>query len=590
MAPSLRDLLVVAVTVGSLALFGCGGNDKPSSSKKISSGSSTPSGSTSTGGSGTSTGGSGSGGTLPGGGTLGGGSTGGTGGSTGGGTGGSTGGTGGSTGGSTGGTGGSTGGIGGSTGGTGGSTGGTGGSTGGTGGSTGGSTGSTGGTGGSTGGTGGSTGGTGGSTGGTGGSTGGTGGSGGQTGTPTGGVQPSNGIWVAEGFDAAPYGNFGVVGQASQAGNGWGVGTAGSETVAAVGWGGGYAPNMSDVLLTPPLDFTGAQHPVLVFRHAYDIEPNFDGAKVVVWDGVQWNYPDIQGGYPVQQLFYQTPAPGWFTGTQSSFAQVTVDLSAFAGLADVVVGFWFVSDADDTSMPQGWGGFWAINDVLIGEASAIGATVGGGTGSTGGSGGGSTGGSSGQGQLVFAEDLEGASYALGRVSAVGTVEWYVDDPAQFSTPNLPSAAAQGSFCAGTKFATVYDDDAHDLLYTSEIDLSGRTSAQLSFKAYFSLETYGQGQYAADGVRLLATPDQGNTWYLLVPDQGYNYQAIDAFTTSSGSSTPGFGGRSNGWQTYTVDLTPALAIAPRWIVAWEFASDYSIGDAGFFLDDIRVTAQ
>ena len=54
------------------------------------------------------------------------------------------------------------------------------------------------------------------------------------------------------------------------------------------------------------------------------------------------------------------------------------------------------------------------------------------------------------------------------------------------------------------------------------------------------------------------------------------------------STPGRD--SNGWKTFSVDLTPALGVGPTWILAWEFASGSTGPQAGYFLDAVQVTAQ
>jgi hypothetical protein len=180
---------------------------------------------------------------------------------------------------------------------------------------------------------------------------------------------------------------------------------------------------------------------------------------------------------------------------------------------------------------------------------------------------------------------------MGVATASGaTQQWTMDNPSSYTRAGVPTAAGQGTQCAGTKFVTNYDNNAADLLYTPEIDFTGKTSGTMTFKAHFDLETYQSGARAADGCRLLATPDRGTTWYLVSPTPSYNYQACDAFTTSSGTSSPAWGGASSGWKSYTVDMTPALAASKKWIFAWEFATDDTVTKAGFFLDDLTVTAR
>jgi hypothetical protein len=241
-----------------------------------------------------------------------------------------------------------------------------------------------------------------------------------------------------------------------------------------------------------------------------------------------------------------------------------------------------VSDGDNSSMPQNWAGFWAVDAVSVAES---GASTTGGTGTTGGGSTGSTG--SGSGSLLYSEDFEGSSVNMGEQAVAGAAQWAVGDPSQAHSAGGPTTAASGSSCAGTKFSSAYDPNSDDLLYTPEIDFTGKTSGTLSFKATFDLAL--SGSTAEDGVRVLATPDQGQTWYLASPQPGYNYQSVTAFTTSSGT-TPGFGGREASWTSYSIDVSGAIQASPKWIFVWEFKSGASSGHAGFFMDDVAVNAQ
>ncbi len=193
--------------------------------------------------------------------------------------------------------------------------------------------------------------------------------------------------------------------------------------------------------------------------------------------------------------------------------------------------------------------------------------------------------------VLFRETFEDA-VQMTSTSRTQTPQWTVADPSQFLTPGLPARAAHGRLCAGTKFDSVYDDSAEDLLYTPEIDFTGKMHTTLTFKAFYELETYSHAGtvFAADGVRLLATPDQGQTWLLLTPSGGYPFDSVRAFTDAQGQTTPGFSGSTAHWKRYRVDLGPLILQSPKWIIAWEFASDSSVGKAGFFLDDIKVTAR
>lgn len=190
-------------------------------------------------------------------------------------------------------------------------------------------------------------------------------------------------------------------------------------------------------------------------------------------------------------------------------------------------------------------------------------------------------------RVLFSEDFEGANPRMVERSAGNTPQWTVDDPSLYGTPGLPRAAAQGSRCAGTVFSDVYGNDAEDLLSTPELDLSGATRVTLTFQAAYDFEELNGD--SRDGVRLLASPDRGQTWSLLAPSGGYPAGAVAAFANTPAGPSAGWGGQSIGWQSYSVDLSPLVNVGTKWLIAWEFASDSSVGYAGFFLDDVKVTS-
>ena len=407
-------------------------------------------------------------------------------------------------------------------------------------------------------------------------------------GTTGGGTPPATNFpFGPESFEAAPYGNVATDGAQTQALQQpqWGVyqlqgGAATGQNAAGISGPQGYVNDASEILVLPKMDFSTAVSPELTFSHVYDIEHLFDGAKVAIydWQTQQYSYPDPVGGYPEQNLMYQTPDDGWYTGTAGisqtaiTWQQASFDLSAFAGRPEISIVFWFVSD---DSVP---GAGWFIDDISVAEST--GAPPAGGTPPAGGG----TGTTPPAATTVFAEDFEGAAVNMG---SAGLGVWFADDPSSFNVAGAPATAHQGSFCAGTSFATQYPNSAADLLFTPELDFAGKTTASLEFQHHYSFEVSpnSQGQATAwDGGRILLTPDLGTSWYIIAPDSGYSAPFVAAL------GTQGFGGTSGGWQAVTVDLAPALAIGPKWTIAWEFASDDSVRDAGWYIDEIQVTGR
>jgi len=191
---------------------------------------------------------------------------------------------------------------------------------------------------------------------------------------------------------------------------------------------------------------------------------------------------------------------------------------------------------------------------------------------------------------IFRENYEGLVVYVGEFSSINppTQEWIVYDlSTPGKPPGLPAACSQGALCAVTNGVDVYDDDAEDLLYTPELDFTGYPPPIiLTFDLAYDLEpTY-------DGMRIIVSPDLGESWYMATPQGGYPpakppYGDYRTSNVSAFDDSPGYSGDSGGWIPAVVDLTPMIAISPRWTIAFEFASDSSVGMAGVAVDNIRV---
>ena len=112
---------------------------------------------------------------------------------------------------------------------------------------------------------------------------------------------------------------------------------------------GGYYANNMDVSLSlaSSLDFSGAISPQMVFRHKYQLEPDFD-----------FGYVEISTDSGADWAIIAS-----FTGIQDEdWTLSQLDLSGYAGQADLLVRFRLVTDK--TEVMDGW----HIDDVAVAEA------------------------------------------------------------------------------------------------------------------------------------------------------------------------------------------------------------------------------
>jgi hypothetical protein len=111
--------------------------------------------------------------------------------------------------------------------------------------------------------------------------------------------------------------------------------------------GGDYTRLSTNSLTLPHLDFTGVDHATLTFWHHYDIDSADDFAQVrCSADGSSW---DVLAR---------------FSGTESAWTQVALDLAPYAGQPDLRIEFFFSAGRDHVSADG-----WHIDDVVVGYAS-----------------------------------------------------------------------------------------------------------------------------------------------------------------------------------------------------------------------------
>ncbi len=156
----------------------------------------------------------------------------------------------------------------------------------------------------------------------------------------------------------------------------------------------------------------------------------------------------------------------------------------------------------------------------------------------------------------------------------GTGSW------QWGAPTYgPTSAHSTPYCWGTNLSGDYSNSANWTLTSPPIDLSGCSSAVLTFWHWYNIESYW------DGGNVKISTDGGATWNLITPVGDYPEDAA----SSSNSGIPGeacYSASSGGWVMATFDLTPYVGGTIR--LRWHFGSDGSVTYPGWYIDDVVVS--
>jgi immune inhibitor A len=124
------------------------------------------------------------------------------------------------------------------------------------------------------------------------------------------------------------------------------------------------------------------------------------------------------------------------------------------------------------------------------------------------------------------------------------------------------------------------DDQLDTTLVREVDLSNATSAQLSFATWYDIENEWDFGFVQ------VSTDQGAHWTSLKID-GMSNTIDSQGMPEIAANLPGFTGNSGGWLLKTADLS-AYAGQTIWL-QFRYMTDWGTNLAGFFVDDISVTA-
>jgi hypothetical protein len=169
---------------------------------------------------------------------------------------------------------------------------------------------------------------------------------------------------------------------------------------------------------------------------------------------------------------------------------------------------------------------------------------------------------------AYATDLEADN---GGLEAAGTPSpgW------EWGEADADVGANSGMNVWGTGLSGDYQDQASWTLTLSKLPLPDGNPT-LSFWHLYSIEP------GYDGGNVQISNDGGQSWSLVVPEGGYPTQNVSAL------GEPGFSGLQNEWTQASFDLSPWAKETV--FIRLVFGSDGSVTEAGWYIDDITVTAR
>lgn len=153
---------------------------------------------------------------------------------------------------------------------------------------------------------------------------------------------------------------------------------------------------------------------------------------------------------------------------------------------------------------------------------------------------------------------------------IGTGGWQHGTPSGTGNPGAHS----GSNVWGTVLGGAYSASADWFLELADVTIP--PGAALEFWHAYEIE---QGSQDYDGGNLALRPAAGGAWSVVTPVGGYTAGDIVAL------GEPGFTGDSSGWQPARFEL--AAWAGQSVDLRWRFASDSSVQELGWYLDDIAL---
>lgn len=141
------------------------------------------------------------------------------------------------------------------------------------------------------------------------------------------------------------------------------------------------------------------------------------------------------------------------------------------------------------------------------------------------------------------------------------------------TPVNTPASGSFEFWGGQK-------DEMDTNMVTDVDLTGKNSATLTFDAWYDIEE--QWDFAFVQV----SNDDGVTWKSLGNSNTRSDVVAEGYPTIL-NSMPGFSGNSNGWKAQSFDLSDYKGQKIK--LRLRYATDWGTSNIGFFADNLKVVA-
>jgi len=150
---------------------------------------------------------------------------------------------------------------------------------------------------------------------------------------------------------------------------------------------------------------------------------------------------------------------------------------------------------------------------------------------------------------------------------------------QWGSPSTPPGAYSTPNVWGTVLAGDYSSGTLSQLQTPQYAVFGN-NPKLTFRQWYNIES------GYDGGNLKISIN-GNPFQIVVPENGYD----DVLSSSWGNPLGGeeaFTGNSNGWKEATFDFTNILSNGDEVVFSFDFGSDESIANNGWFIDNFTLT--
>jgi hypothetical protein len=181
---------------------------------------------------------------------------------------------------------------------------------------------------------------------------------------------------------------------------------------------------------------------------------------------------------------------------------------------------------------------------------------------------------------LISDDMEsGAGPWLHEVVNDGyTDEWHME------TYRNHTGGGTYSWKNGGAGPAIYADYSNGALITPALCLG--PDATLTFWHYMDAEIYsGNPPYTWDGGIVEISTDGGFSWTQITPSGGYPHLIYPNSASPFDADTPAYG-QTSGWEQATFDLSAYEGSA---IIRFQFGSDGYIGEEGWYIDDVEVTA-